>query len=81
MLGWMSTTQPPLLFNAMRPSSYYSFAGGINWIHVGLQLLLQDTLPYGFHRMSIDFLGYIGCDREYEDSIQCLMHLGEHKAS
>ena len=33
MLGWM-------------PRSYYSFAGGVNWLHVALQLLLQDGLQY-----------------------------------
>jgi len=36
MLGWM-------------PSSYYSFAGGINWKHVAAQLLLQDALQFFMH--------------------------------
>merc|ERR1719203_1045590 len=36
MLGWM-------------PQSYYSFAGGINWLHVVAQLLLQDLLQYFMH--------------------------------
>jgi len=36
MLGWM-------------PASYYSFAGGINWTHVVLQLLLQDAVQCGMH--------------------------------
>eukprot|EP00446_Apocalathium_sp_SHHI-4_P030280 CAMPEP_0177246900 /NCGR_PEP_ID=MMETSP0367-20130122/51265_1 /TAXON_ID=447022 ORGANISM="Scrippsiella hangoei-like, Strain SHHI-4" /NCGR_SAMPLE_ID=MMETSP0367 /ASSEMBLY_ACC=CAM_ASM_000362 /LENGTH=342 /DNA_ID=CAMNT_0018698969 /DNA_START=43 /DNA_END=1071 /DNA_ORIENTATION=+ len=36
MLGWM-------------PSSYYSFAGGINWVHVAAQLLLQDFFQYAMH--------------------------------
>eukprot|EP00913_Durusdinium_trenchii_P020836 g19575.t1 len=43
MLGWM-------------PSSYYSFAGGINWKHVAAQLLLQDLIQcimhYGEHKIS-----------------------------
>ena len=32
---WTETRLP------LRPSSYYSFAGGINWKHVAAQLLLQ----------------------------------------
>jgi len=36
MLGWM-------------PSSYYSFAGGINWKHVAAQLLLQDMIQCFMH--------------------------------
>lgn len=31
-----------------RPSSYYSFAGGINWKHVAAQLLLQETSAAGW---------------------------------
>ncbi len=33
----------------LMPSSYYSFAGGINWMHVALQLLIQDTLMFVSH--------------------------------
>lgn len=36
MLGWM-------------PSSYYSFSGGINWLHVAMQLLLQDFIQALMH--------------------------------
>lgn len=43
MFGWM-------------PSSYYNFHGGINWLHVFAQLLLQDGLQflmhYGEHKLS-----------------------------
>ena len=31
------------------PSSYYSFTGGINWLHVFAQLLLQDFLQSLMH--------------------------------
>lgn len=33
----------------LMPTSYYSFTGGINWYHVILQLLLQDSIQYGMH--------------------------------
>jgi len=33
----------------LMPSSYYSFSGGINWIHVLLQLLIQDAIQYVMH--------------------------------
>lgn len=36
------------MFGCM-PSSYYSFSGGINWLHVISQLLLQDCIQYGMH--------------------------------
>lgn len=36
MLGWM-------------PPSYYSFAGGVNWLHVAAQLLLQDLIQFAMH--------------------------------
>lgn len=32
-------------------STYYSFSGGIHWNHVIYQLLLQDALQYGMHRI------------------------------
>lgn len=38
MMGWM-------------PASYYSFAGGINWMHVAAQLLIQDAIQYVMHRI------------------------------
>ena len=33
----------------LMPASYYSFSGGINWIHVAAQLLLQDFVQYLMH--------------------------------
>ena len=33
----------------LMPASYYSFSGGINWVHVGQQLLLQDLIQYLMH--------------------------------
>jgi sterol desaturase/sphingolipid hydroxylase (fatty acid hydroxylase superfamily) len=33
----------------MMPDSYYSFQGGINWVHVILQLLCQDSIQYMMH--------------------------------
>lgn len=40
----------------LMPASYYSFAGGINWLHVAAQLLLQDAIQalmhYGEHKVS-----------------------------
>lgn len=33
----------------LMPSSYYSFAGGINWKHVLVQLLIQDFVQYAMH--------------------------------
>jgi alternative squalene epoxidase len=33
----------------LMPKSYYSFTGGINWLHVLLQLLLQDGIQYSMH--------------------------------
>lgn len=33
----------------LMPSSYYSFSGGINWIHVVAQLLCQDFVQYLMH--------------------------------
>lgn len=33
----------------LMPASYYSFAGGIDWKHVLLQLLLQDLVQYVMH--------------------------------
>lgn len=33
----------------LMPSSYYSFSGGINWIHVASQLLITDFLQYLMH--------------------------------
>jgi sterol desaturase/sphingolipid hydroxylase (fatty acid hydroxylase superfamily) len=35
----------------LMPSSYYSFSGGVNWTHVGVQLLLQDLLQYLMHQL------------------------------
>eukprot|EP00429_Kryptoperidinium_foliaceum_P128006 CAMPEP_0176266880 /NCGR_PEP_ID=MMETSP0121_2-20121125/42873_1 /TAXON_ID=160619 /ORGANISM="Kryptoperidinium foliaceum, Strain CCMP 1326" /LENGTH=347 /DNA_ID=CAMNT_0017606929 /DNA_START=57 /DNA_END=1100 /DNA_ORIENTATION=- len=46
MLGWM-------------PASYYSFTGGINWVHVAAQLLVQDCIQclmhWGEHKISMWF--------------------------
>jgi lathosterol oxidase len=33
----------------LMPASYYSFQGGINWVHVALQLLIQDSTQYLMH--------------------------------
>lgn len=33
----------------LMPASYYSFSGGINWVHVAVQLLLQDFVQYLMH--------------------------------
>lgn len=33
----------------LMPSSYYAFSGGINWIHVILQLLIQDSIQAILH--------------------------------
>lgn len=48
------------MFGCM-PPTYYSFAGGINWLHVGAQLLLQDGIQalmhYGEHKVSAWFYG------------------------
>mmetsp|Transcript_92151 Transcript_92151/g.160077 ORF Transcript_92151/g.160077 Transcript_92151/m.160077 type:complete len:363 (+) Transcript_92151:81-1169(+) len=33
----------------LMPASYYSFSGGINWLHVAAQVLLQDLLQYLMH--------------------------------
>lgn len=33
----------------LMPSSYYSFSGGINWVHVFLQLAIQDFIQYVMH--------------------------------
>jgi alternative squalene epoxidase len=33
----------------LMPSTYYSFSGGINWIHVLLQLLIQDAIQFLMH--------------------------------
>ena len=33
----------------LMPASYYSFGGGINWLHVMLQLLIQDFVQYLMH--------------------------------
>mmetsp|Transcript_68075 Transcript_68075/g.127124 ORF Transcript_68075/g.127124 Transcript_68075/m.127124 type:complete len:329 (+) Transcript_68075:54-1040(+) len=33
----------------LMPSSYYAFGGGLNWLHVAVQLLLQDSLQYCMH--------------------------------
>lgn len=35
----------------LMPASYYSFSGGINWFHVGIQLLLQDGIQYFMHML------------------------------
>jgi alternative squalene epoxidase len=43
--GYLSLTW---IFGLM-PSSYYNFSGGINWIHVIMQLLIQDITQYGMH--------------------------------
>ncbi|CAM9941852.1 unnamed protein product [Phaeothamnion confervicola] len=34
---------------SLMPSSYYSFAGGVDWPAVAGQLLVQDALQYGMH--------------------------------
>ncbi len=44
MFGWM-------------PPSYYSFAGGINWMHVFQQLLYQDSLQYMMHMIEHSIKG------------------------
>lgn len=31
------------------PESYYSFHGGIDWVHVAMQLLIQDVVQYHMH--------------------------------
>lgn len=33
----------------LMPASYYSFHGGINWMHVAAQLLIQDFIQYVMH--------------------------------
>jgi len=33
----------------LMPASYYSFAGGINWLHVFLQLMCQEGCQYAMH--------------------------------
>ena len=33
----------------LMPASYYSFSGGINWLHVVAQLLIQDLTQYVMH--------------------------------
>lgn len=33
----------------LMPQSYYSFTGGINWLHVFLQLLIQDCIQFIMH--------------------------------
>ena len=33
----------------LMPSTYYSFEGGINWLHVLMQLLVQDLIQYLMH--------------------------------
>lgn len=38
----------------LMPSTYYSFSGGINWLHVAMQLLIVDFLQYGMHRLEHD---------------------------
>jgi hypothetical protein len=43
--GYLSLTW---MFGLM-PKSYYSFTGGINWLHVILQLLIQDFVQYLMH--------------------------------
>lgn len=35
----------------LMPQSYYSFSGGINWVHVIMQLLLTDALQYSMHML------------------------------
>jgi sterol desaturase/sphingolipid hydroxylase (fatty acid hydroxylase superfamily) len=35
----------------LMPSTYYSFKGGINWIHVLMQLLIQDLIQYLMHML------------------------------
>lgn len=40
IISWMTGLMPP---------SYYSHSNGINWIHVALQLLIQDFFMYCMH--------------------------------
>merc|ERR1719353_2560015 len=35
----------------LMPASYYSFEGGICWWQVAAQLLFQDFVQYGMHRL------------------------------
>lgn len=35
----------------LMPETYYSFSGGINWIHVVAQLLCVDALQWGMHNL------------------------------
>jgi sterol desaturase/sphingolipid hydroxylase (fatty acid hydroxylase superfamily) len=35
----------------LMPSTYYAFTGGINWLHVFAQLLLQDFFQYCMHQL------------------------------
>lgn len=44
--------------SGLMPASYYSFAGGINWVHVFAQLLIQDALQYVMHRLEHDVHPY-----------------------
>ena len=37
------------------PASYYSFKGGINWLHVALQLVIQDFIQYFIHLLEHKF--------------------------
>lgn len=39
-ITWMCGLMPP---------SYYSFAGGVNWLHVALQLIITDGVQYAMH--------------------------------
>jgi len=39
----------------LMPASYYSFPGGINWLHVALQLLLVDALQWAMHNIEHQF--------------------------
>jgi len=40
------------------PSSYYSFEGNIQWIHVAELLLLQDFIQYGMHMIEHKYSKY-----------------------
>lgn len=35
----------------LMPASYYSFSGGINWLHVAAQLLITDALQFCMHNL------------------------------
>lgn len=63
----------------LMPASYYSFTGGINWIHVAAQLLIQDFVQYSMHWLEHKADRYIKSWTSCDTTLYSYSHKPHHR--